>query len=866
MHGTLKKRAGRYSRWCNRYFNLVGSRLEYKLTEDASEVRATFDLAPGCRVTDIVVEGQGIRAKKLYTFWLVWPYDKSRDDTGGDGDDSEGEEGGTTSSHHEGPGEPREKGLKQLLSDQQQVAFRNKKIVQKQIEKHHAHDKSVGMVPKFAAVALGGLLVGAFTAGIGLLPYIAVVGGFAVAGGSSAALRYRRPMDSRLVMASDTEAEAKKWMAAITQAISTLEKRRGPRMPSGVNARVVSALTKSTSNGGAGLDHTRWRRCESRENSVRILELVQPPTGFQCRRAHAVVPATPQEAFLALMETPPWPFGQGGSLRVLQAIDNNTDVLCVHLRSDCSAHGGTVVSRMLYLSRFWRMTEDGCYLVTLNGVSVHDIKMSRKGGAIQLDDEDETFAGDGRDTLSAQAAAFASPVAGWALDPTHAQPLFTAVLTVAPRKDHAEYDNEVPETLVCCSLQVADDASLGGAGFWEKGEREEVSAGFLHACLVDLRRLLNLNKYSYTVLDPIGNMLEMSSRDSLLNASPRAALGEVDVDSFKRRRDLGATDVAAGSPQSDKVELKLRDRSDRDTTESKHSIRSAAAAAPVPQQVNSTATGFKASPLADQLSTGQYQAFGYGQNALGPLSRRTGYPRRTLAHEILVSFPNGAGTQDDSKLGKADEKSRHQLRKVFSERPASPMSKANSSTKASLPQALQSEHSRSSFSISRSSVVNNEAASLRGQIAAKEYELHRLQRVAYKRNEPAANDAMSLVQHQTSELEHLKGKYHDLTGATYEQLSTGRRGASSHQLTAFASVHSMSSSSSLLSTSSHRSNDDFPIIPAPPHWLPTKMERAEWEGGDSMQSNKYHTDLSVVLLVSICILATIFGANLLSTI
>ena len=856
VRGTLKKRAGRYSRWCNRYFNLIGNRLEYKLTEDAADVRATFDLAPGCRVTDMIVEGRG---KKLYTFWLVWPFDKSSDDKGGDVDNSdEDEEGAVTSSHNDSTGgEPNPKGLKQLLTDQQQVAFREKKFVQKQIEKHHAHDKSVGMVPKVAAVALGGLLVGAFTAGIGLLPYIAVVGGFAVAGGSTA-LRYRRPMDSRLVLASDSEAEAKKWIAAITQAIQTLEKRRGPRMPSGVSARLVSVLIKLTSNSGVGQDHLRWRRCKSLENSVRILELVHPPSGFQCRRAHAVVPATPQEAFLALMETPPWP-GQDGTLRVLQAIDNNTDIICVRLRSGCSAYDGGVVMRTLYLSRFWRMTDDGCYLITFNGVSVHDIKKSRKGGAIRLDDSDEAFI-DGvgsvvPDSLQAAPAAAAhtdSDVLELGLDPAHTQPLFTAVLTIAPRKDHAEYDNEVPETLVCCSLQVSDDVSpVPGIAQWERGEREATSVGFIHACLVDLRRLLCLNKYSYNALDAMGNSLDLrsvSSTASLRSVSPRSAPEDAsnapDSESSNRCKEQGGVNITQKGAQEEKEEGSLvRDRNE-----------GSIAAEHKPVSV-------------------------FSQNALGPLTRRSGYPRRTLAQDIVVFTSRGVGFQGDprslSEKRGADQKSRPPLRKAFSQPSSadngrqSPSPKLDSTAKQSpekSPQADQTRERVNSFSISRSSVVNNEAAALRGQIAAKEYELHRLQRVAYKRNEPTAHDAMSLVEHQTNELEILKGRYHKLTGTTYEHVSTGRRSGPSSHLAGFASVHSMSSTSSFQSSSGHRSTNDTPAMLAPPHWLPTKIERAEWEAEDHMQSEKHHTDLSVVLLVSVCILATIFVANLLSTI
>ena len=72
---------------------------------------------------------------------------------------------------------------------------------------------STGM--KVAAVAVGGVVVGALTAGIGLVPYIAVVGAAAVAGASGVAYSYKKPADSRLILACESMAEALSWKAAL---------------------------------------------------------------------------------------------------------------------------------------------------------------------------------------------------------------------------------------------------------------------------------------------------------------------------------------------------------------------------------------------------------------------------------------------------------------------------------------------------------------------------------------------------------------------------------------------------------------------------------------------------------------------------
>ena len=57
---------------------------------------------------------------------------------------------------------------------------------------------------RVAALAVGGVVIGALTAGVGLVPYITVVGITAVAGGGAVALQYRKPEDSRLILGYDT--------------------------------------------------------------------------------------------------------------------------------------------------------------------------------------------------------------------------------------------------------------------------------------------------------------------------------------------------------------------------------------------------------------------------------------------------------------------------------------------------------------------------------------------------------------------------------------------------------------------------------------------------------------------------------------
>ena len=90
---------------------------------------------------------------------------------------------------------------------------------------------------KVAALSLGGVVIGALTAGVGLVPYITVVGLAAVAGGGAVALQFRKPSDSRLILAADSMQEAMDWKTAIERQIARLEENRKPMLPPSANAQ-----------------------------------------------------------------------------------------------------------------------------------------------------------------------------------------------------------------------------------------------------------------------------------------------------------------------------------------------------------------------------------------------------------------------------------------------------------------------------------------------------------------------------------------------------------------------------------------------------------------------------------------------------
>jgi hypothetical protein len=55
---------------------------------------------------------------------------------------------------------------------------------EEELEKHHNVDNNLSIGMKVAAVAVGGVVIGTLTLGIGLIPYMTVVGITAVASGA----------------------------------------------------------------------------------------------------------------------------------------------------------------------------------------------------------------------------------------------------------------------------------------------------------------------------------------------------------------------------------------------------------------------------------------------------------------------------------------------------------------------------------------------------------------------------------------------------------------------------------------------------------------------------------------------------------
>ena len=181
-------------------------------------------------------------------------------------------------------------------------------------------------------MAVGGVVVGALTAGIGLVPYVTVVGLTAASAGGAVAFQYRKPSDSRLILSSDNLDDAMAWKLCVEAEVAKLERQVMPMLPASVDPNVISSILGMGQGSVAG-----WKKVGFIED-VRVLELVgkghaetTKDTNNRTRRAQIVINSTPINIFLALMEVPSpyWP--RSGNVRVSRVLDDHADELEVDL-------------------------------------------------------------------------------------------------------------------------------------------------------------------------------------------------------------------------------------------------------------------------------------------------------------------------------------------------------------------------------------------------------------------------------------------------------------------------------------------------------------------------------------------------------
>ena len=433
--GLIWKCTGRMARWVQRYFTLEETKISYRYKENGP-VKGTYDLTRGCVVREVVEEVQS--GRMLYSFWILWPEVHEEDEAnkckasaeaaeGNRGSDdevankygaqSDNEDRKTLSIPRDNDNDNlRDRDIKKIVEGEVKSARAQQQIAERSMEKLEAQDNNVSMGVKVAAVAVGGVVVGALTAGIGLVPYITVVGITAVASGGAVAITYRRPSDSRLVLACDSMAEALEWKQKVQHQVALLERSaREAQLPPEIDMSTILNTIGMTSSSSSGWVRTstyegmcileRYRKDDDGyaavvKSGAGGSELSSPPSvpsasspgEAVCRKAQLHFDSTPLSIFVALMGTsstsrqPKRTRGcgrvdfSGVSSRVVQILDDHCDIVLASVRISSPCAPGDISSRsqkkdvQMLLSRFWKLDDDGTYIITYNSMSVDKLR------------------------------------------------------------------------------------------------------------------------------------------------------------------------------------------------------------------------------------------------------------------------------------------------------------------------------------------------------------------------------------------------------------------------------------------------------------------------------------------------------------
>ena len=158
-------------------------------------------------------------------------------------------------------------------------------------------------------------------------------------------------------------------------------------LPASADPEIISAIIGMSSAGGGwrkiahieGLRILEQKNQESASNidvaydslSVSQIAVNAEQIKSYCRKAQIVIHQIPVNVFIAVMETPSpcWPRNGAGTTKVLKVIDDHADLIQVKVTY------GKWGSREFTLSRFWKLDDDGTYLITYNTSAANDLQV-----------------------------------------------------------------------------------------------------------------------------------------------------------------------------------------------------------------------------------------------------------------------------------------------------------------------------------------------------------------------------------------------------------------------------------------------------------------------------------------------------------
>eukprot|EP00602_Paraphysomonas_sp_CaronLab_P009173 CAMPEP_0185031902 /NCGR_PEP_ID=MMETSP1103-20130426/19612_1 /TAXON_ID=36769 /ORGANISM="Paraphysomonas bandaiensis, Strain Caron Lab Isolate" /LENGTH=598 /DNA_ID=CAMNT_0027567581 /DNA_START=465 /DNA_END=2261 /DNA_ORIENTATION=- len=244
---------------------------------------------------------------------------------------------------------------------------------------------------KIAALAVGGVVVGALTAGVGLVAGMVVVGMGAAAGGGAAAITQRSGEKEKfLTLACDTYGDAERWTHAIESQIRELgESLHDFPFIRGLDPGGVSRNAPPEQRLQVVEQWVRWSRWKLNTvlHGTRVYEQDFEPSDSSRPRAEGPtnVPSTSSPAlpllrvnvgmnastsdvFITLMNMPPACLtGIIRSFRVVESMDNQTDIVYMQLDSQY-IYPTYTAPRDLLLARYWKHNADGSYVICLDSV------------------------------------------------------------------------------------------------------------------------------------------------------------------------------------------------------------------------------------------------------------------------------------------------------------------------------------------------------------------------------------------------------------------------------------------------------------------------------------------------------------------
>ena len=249
---------------------------------------------------------------------------------------------------------------------------------------------------KVAALAVGGVVVGALTAGVGLVAGMVVVGIGAAAGGGAAAITQKNDKEKYLTLACDTYGDAERWVHAIENQIKELGdalsdfpyNQPGCGFGKSDSIRSVPPEVRLESI-QKWLQHSRWklRKC-IKGTRVYENEVVQSTSADihgvyggsgdiitvpELLRVNvAMHHSSPADVFTTVMNMPPsCRTGVIKSYRIVESMDNQTDIIYIQL-DGVYMYPTHTYPRDLVLVRYWKHNSDGSYVICLDSVEHRD--------------------------------------------------------------------------------------------------------------------------------------------------------------------------------------------------------------------------------------------------------------------------------------------------------------------------------------------------------------------------------------------------------------------------------------------------------------------------------------------------------------